>query len=177
MIILLMPTFSMTCIGYLCDKQTYNYVKTNTFGNENQLTEQQKMLLHIPLNALKSSLLSFLPFFIIPLVRFFGDVSDLARFHGYVIIFCFIQGSRITIILTCLLKANKVNQVEMSREQAREERRKWENENSFKAKKTKSNIALSEKKPSTNKVEHSDSINKDKRQILDPSLLKMIMDN
>ena len=65
----------------------------------------------------------------------------------------------------------------MSREQAREERRKWENENSFKAKKTKSNVALSEKKPSTNKVENSDSINKDRRQMLDPSLLKMIMDN
>ena len=65
----------------------------------------------------------------------------------------------------------------MSREQAREERRKWENENSFKAKKTKSNVALSEKKPSTNKVENSDSINKDRRQMLDPSLLQMIMDN
>ena len=218
-----MPTFIMTCIGYVCDKKTYNYVKTNTFGNENQLTEQQKMLLHIPLNAVKSSLLSFLPFFIIPLVRFFGDVSDLARFHGHVIVFCFIQGSRITIILTCLLKANQVNQVEVSREQAREERRKWENENSFKAKKARNNVALDRKRPSTNSmeqsvfrnkanlaeisrgqgreerrkwenedffkakktksnvatniIEQSDSRNKERRQILDPSLLKMIIDN
>ena len=167
----------MTCIGYICDKRTYNYVKTNSYGNENQLTEQQKMLLHIPLNAVKSSLLSFLPFFIIPVIRFFGDVSDLARFHGYVIVFCFIQGSRITIILTCLLKANRVNQVEMSREQAREERRKWEKENSFKAKKAKTNVALSEKRLSTNNIAQSDSRNKDGRQILDPSLLKMIIDN
>ena len=126
-----------------------------------------------------------------------------------------------------MLKANQVNQVEVSREQAREERRKWENENSFKAKKarrnvaldrnrpsnsmeqsvfrnkanlaemsrgreerrklenedffkakkTKSNVALSEKKSSTNNIGQSDSRNQDRRQILDPSLLKMIIDN
>ena len=177
MIISLMPIFIMTCIGYVCDKRTYNYVKANSFGNENQLTEQQKILLHIPLNAVKSSLLSFLPFFIIPIIRFFGDVSDLARFHGYIIVFCFIQGSRITIILTCLLKANKFNQVEMSREQAREERRKWENENSFKAKKATSNGTLGEKKTSSKNVEKSGRRNNERRQILDPSLLEMIIDN
>ena len=65
---------------------------------------------------------------------------------------------------------NKANLAEISRGQGREERRKWENEDFFKAKKTKSNVA-------TNIIEQSDSRNKERRQILDPSLLKMIIDN
>ena len=65
----------------------------------------------------------------------------------------------------------------MSREQAREERRKWENENSFKAKRAKTNAALDEKKPSNNNMDQSHRINNERRQILDPSLLQVIIDN
>ena len=137
MVMLLIPTFVLSFIGYHCDKKTFKHVKANTFGDQNQLTEHQKMLLRIPLNAIKASLISFLPYIIIPMVKYFGNVSDLTRFHCQIALFSFIQGSRIIIILTCLLKANKVNQIELSREQAREERRRWEQETSFKAKKAR----------------------------------------
>ena len=128
MVMLLIPTFVLSFIGYHCDKKTLKHVKDNTIGDQNHLTEHQKMLLRIPLNAIKTSLISFLPYIIIPMVKYFGNVSDLTRFHCHIALFSFIQGSRIIIILTCLLKANKVNQIELSREQAREERRKWEQE-------------------------------------------------
>ena len=67
--------------------------------------------------------------------------------------------------MTCLLNANKANQVEVSREQAREERRKWEQETSFKAKK-----ALHQK-PKVSKMPQPTQTG---RQILDPTVLKMI---
>ena len=79
--------------------------------------------------------------------------------------FCLIQGSRIVVILTCLLNANKVNQIELSREQAREERRKWEQETSFKAKKVLHQQAIASKTPQPTQTG---------RQILDPTVLKMI---
>ena len=144
MVMLLIPTFVLSFIGYHCDKKTLKHVKDNTIGDQNHLTEHQKMLLRIPLNAIKTSLISFLPYIIIPMVKYFGNVSDLTRFHCHIALFSFIQGSRIIIILTCLLKANKVNQIELSREQAREERRKWEQETSFKAKKAKVQNSLAE---------------------------------
>ena len=125
---LLTPTLILSFIGYHCDRKTFQHVKVNSFGDQDQLTDHQKMLLSIPLNAIKASLISFLPYVIIPMVKYFGNVSDPTRFHCHVALFSFIQGSRIINILTCLLKANKVNQIELSREQAREERRKWEQE-------------------------------------------------
>ena len=80
--------------------------------------------------------------------------------------FCFAQGSRIVVILTCLLNANKANQVEVSRQQAREESRKWEQETSFKAKK-----ALHQQAEEARKTSQPTQTG---RQILDPTVLKMI---
>ena len=176
MVMLLIPTFVLSFIGYHCDKKTFKHVKDNTFGDQTHLTEHQKMLLRIPLNAVKASLISFLPYIIIPMVKYFGNVSDLTRFHCHIALFSFIQGSRIIIILTCLLKANKVNQIELSREQAREERRKWEQETSFKAKKAKvqnspAEIDSNSRSPvsiMSGKTQGSNQL------VLDPALLKMI---
>ena len=75
-----------------------------------------------------------------------------------------------------MLKANKVNQIELSREQAREERRKWEQETSFKAKKAKVQNSLAEinsnsRSPVSTTSEKTQGSN---QLVLDPALLKMI---
>ena len=173
---LLIPIFALSVIGCHCDKKTFKHVKANTFGDQSQLTEHQKMLLRIPLNAIKASLISFLPYLMIPMIKYFGDVSDLTRFHCHIALFSFIQGSRIIIILTCLLKANRVNQIELSREQAREDRRKWEQETSFKAKKAKIQNSLSEiNSNSRSPVSTMSGKTQGSNQlVLDPALLKMI---
>ena len=74
MVMLLIPTFVLSFIGYHCDKKIFKHVKDNTFGDQNHLTEHQKMLLRIPLNAIKASLISFLPYIIIPMVKYFDNV-------------------------------------------------------------------------------------------------------
>ena len=75
-------TFSGTLIAFFCDRLTYLYVKENTFRrNQNQvgpsnhqhsiqaedqgLSDHQKELLKIPLNAVRISLMSFLPLMIL----------------------------------------------------------------------------------------------------------------
>ena len=123
-------------------ERTFEYVRTNTFGDQNQLTDYQKLLLHLPLNALRSPLVSFLPIIIVPFIRFIVDTS--------------------TVTNECQQSPSS----EVSREQAREERRKWEQETSFKAKK-----ALHQQAEEARKTSQRTQTG---RQLLDPTVLKMI---
>ena len=78
-VVFLLPPLIVSCIAHHCDKRTFNYVKDHSLrGNsiemtpnqreaehnlqEQELTDRQKELLKIPLNAIRMSLLSFLPF-------------------------------------------------------------------------------------------------------------------
>ena len=69
-----------------------------------------------------------------------------------------------------------MNQIELSREQAREERRKWEQETSFKAKKAKIQNSLAEiDSDSRSPVSTMSGKTQGSNQlVLNPALLKMI---
>ena len=129
-------------------------MKDNTFGGnknqvrpanhqnniqavENELTDHQKELLKIPLNAVRISLLSILPLIFGLILKFvIGDnLTGLVRLNIALLMLCMLQGVRIVIVLTCLHKATETNQAEISQAKRRADMQEWERMTSFKAKK------------------------------------------
>ena len=189
-----------TVIANICDRLTYDYVKDNTFGGnknqvrpanhqnniqaaENELTDHQKELLKIPLNAVRISLLSILPLIFGLILKFvIGDnITGLVRLNITLLMLCMLQGVRIVIVLTCLHKAAEANQAEISQAKRRADMQEWERMTSFKAKKLRQNndTLSSQPQPSTSSASHDKqplpSIRKQK-QILIPDLLETIME-
>ena len=113
---------------------TFNQREAEHNTQEQELTDRQKELLKIPLNAIRMSMLSFLPFGVTIVLKFLMmDFPDLFRVQIFVMLCFVLQGSRIVIILTCILKANKINQVEISQAERRAQRQEWERTHSFRA--------------------------------------------
>ena len=140
-------------IANICDRLTYDYVKDNTFGGnqnqvgpanhqnkiqaaENELSDHQKELLKIPLNAVRISLLPILPIVFALILRFVigNNVTILVRLYIGLSLLCVVQVVRIVIVLTCLHKATEANQAEISQAKRRADLQEWERMNSFKAK-------------------------------------------
>ena len=197
-------TFSGTLIAFFCDRLTYLYVKENTFRrNQNQvgpsnhqhniqaedqgLSDHQRELLKIPLNAVRISLMSFLPLMILHiLIVILGDnvISPITKLQIVNIIMCMIQSSKIIIILTCLHKATEANQAEISQAKRRADRQEWERLNSFKAKQlrqqTQAQAQSSGPQPSTSSSASQDAGSlpppRNQRQILDAEVLEAIME-
>ena len=191
-LVFLSPPLIVSCIAHHCDKTTFNYVKHHSLrGNsiemtsnqtgaehnpqEQELTDRQKELLKIPLNAIRMSLLSFLPFGVTVILKFLMmDFPDLFRVQIFVMLCCVLQGSRIVIILTCILKANKINQVEISQAEKRAQRQEWERTHSFRAKNPHRRTGQGpehEQIPSHHIQRKSNDL---RRQTLDPGLLENI---
>ena len=192
-LVFLSPPLNVSCIAHHCDKTTFNYVKDHSLrGNsiemtsnqteakhnpqEQELTDHQKELLKIPLNAIRMSLLSFLPFGVTIILKFLMmDFPDLFRVQIFVMLCCVLQGSRIVIILTCILKANKINQVEISQAERRAQRQEWERTHSFRAQNPKrpghGQGPEHEQIPSHHVQIQSNDL---RRQTLDPGLLENI---
>ena len=191
---------SCTLIANVCDRLTYNYVKCNTFGrNQNQigpasgqpnieaadqeLSDQQKELLKIPLNAVRFSLITVLPLMFFAALRLLIN-DNLMRMTIILSFLCIMQGSRIVIILTCLHKATEANQAEISQAKRRADRQEWERLNSFKAKQlrqqTQAQAQASGPQPSTSSSASQDAGSlpplRNQRQILDPEVLEAIME-
>ena len=178
---------SWTLIAHVCDRLTYAYVRDNTFARnsnqigptnhqhnlqaaEQELSDNQNELLKIPLNAVRISLLSFLPLMILPsLILIIGDnvISPITKIQMGTILICIIQSLKIIIILTCLHKATEANQAEISQAKKRTKNLEWEQYHSFKARKAREQALLNnEPQPGTSS-----------NQILDPKLLEQIMDD
>ena len=201
---MLLPVAMATIVAHRCDKSTYHYVRENSFGaNSNQilptmeqggnnqviqrqeLTEHQKELLKIPLNAVQVSLFHFAIIGIFLLIRLFvfmGQLSIMFRAVAVSSVFCMLQASRVVIILTCLHKANVLNQAELSRSERRAQRQEWERKHSFRAERHQS-----QSQPSTSsgsgrsRISAPKSISTQndfrvKKQILDPTLLQEIIE-
>ena len=197
-------TISSTFIAHVCDRLTYNYVKDNSFRkNMNQigptndqnniqledqeLSEGQKELLKIPLNAVRISLMSFLPLMILPIIiLIIGDnvLPPITKYHIGATITCMVQGSKIIVILTYLHKATEANQAEISQAKRRADMQEWERLNSFKAKQlrqqTQAQAQPSGPQPSTSSSASQDAGSlpppRNQRQILDPEVLEAIME-
>ena len=201
---ILLPVAIATIVAHRCDKLTYYYVKENSLGtNSNQilpimeqggnnqaiqrqeLTEHQKELLKIPLNAVRVSLFHFAIIGIFLLIRLFvfmGQLSILFRAVAVSSVFCFLQASRVVIILTCLHKANVLNQAELSQSQRRAQRQKWERTvrtHSFQAERHRNqeqtrtmsgSCSSSVSKTSAPKSFQTQDNFRGNRQILDPTL-------
>ena len=192
-----------TFIANICDRLTYAYVKDNTFGGnknqvqpanhqnniqaaENELTDHQKELLKIPLNAVRISLLSFLPSIIGLVLKFvIGDnLTGLVRLNIALSMLCMLQGVRIVIVLTCLHKATEANQAEISQAKRRADLQEWERMTSFRAKRlrqqSQNNDTLSSQpQPNTSSAsQDKESLPslRQQKQILDPDLLETIME-
>ena len=190
-LVFLLPPLIVSCIAHHCDKTTFNYVKDHSLrGNsiemtlnqreaehnsqDQELTDRQKELLKIPLNAIRMSLLSFLPFGVTIILKFLMmDFPDLFRVQIFVMLCCVLQGSRIVIILTCILKANKINQVEISQAEKRAQRQEWERTHSFRAQNPQrpGQGPEHEQIPSHHVQIQSNDL---RRQTLDPGLLENI---
>ena len=116
-LIKLLPIVILTITAHVCDKLTYKYVETNTFSrtsggrmtkpNEDQenintqnhpLSDHQNELLKIPLNAVRTSMFSILPFGIMIILRFLLiNYSDFVRTQLFVTLICAMQGLRIVL--------------------------------------------------------------------------------
>ena len=195
---------SCTLMAHACDRLTYTYVRDNTFSrNSNQidptihqnnfqtadqgLSDQQNELLKIPLNAVRISLLSFLPLMILPvLILIIGDnvISPITKIQMGTMTICIIQSLKIIIILTCLHKATEANQAEISQAKRRADRQEWERLHSFKAKQLRqqavNSAQASEPQPSTSSstTQGAESLPvlRNQRQILDPELLEVTIE-
>ena len=160
--------------------------QNNIRAAENELSDHQKELLKIPLNAVRISLLSILPLIFGLILKFvIGDnLTGLVRLNITLLMLCMLQGVRIVIVLTCLHKATEANQAEISQAKRRADMQEWERMTSFKAKQlcqqSQNNDTLSSQpQPSTSSASHDKqplpSIRKQK-QILIPDLLETIME-
>ena len=196
------PTGAVTIVAHYCDKLTYKYVETNTFSRSSNgrmtksnedlettnsqghpFSDHQNELLKIPLNAVRTSMFSFLPFGIIIILRFLLiNYSDFVRTQLFVTLICAMQGLRIVLILALLLKANQINQAEISQAEKRAKQQEWEKYHSFKAKKAREeaskNINEPQPGPSSGSLPASKQKLKSstKKPILDPRLLEQIME-
>ena len=153
---------------------TLNQREAEHNSQDQELTDRQKELLKIPLNAIRMSLLSFLPFGVTIILKFLMmDFPDLFRVQIFVMLCCVLQGSRIVIILTCILKANKINQVEISQAEKRAQRQEWERTHSFRAQNPQrpGQGPEHEQIPSHHVQIQSNDL---RRQTLDPGLLENI---
>ena len=181
-------------VGHWFDTQTCNFIKENTYGgnghqaqgNNNQgLTDHQRELLKIPITAKRVSLLSISPGAIILLVRLGLEFNDINRFHVLNTILAVLQSLKIAIILTCLLKANEANQVQISAEERRQAMIEWERIHSFRYKKNYQQAAQaleqslpgpsSQSSAAINTQQQASSHQERRRQILDPALLEQII--
>ena len=198
----IIPTGAVTIVANYCDNLTYEYVETTTFSrssggrmtkpNEDlenansqgqQLTDHQNELLKIPLNAVRTSMLLFIPLGIIVILRFLLiNYSDFVRTQLFVTLICTMQGLRIVLILALLLKANQINQREISQAQKPAKQQEWEMYHSFKAKKAREEASKNKNDPQPGPSSHSLPAPEPKpgpsakKQILDPRLLKQIME-
>ena len=92
------------------------------------------------------------------------------------------QGLRIVLILALLLKANQINQREISQAQKPAKQQEWEMYHSFKAKKAREEASKNKNDPQPGPSSHSLPAPEPKpgpsakKQILDPRLLKQIME-
>ena len=185
----------VSLVGHWFDNQTCEFVKENTFGgnsnqaqgfNDNQgLTEHQKELLKIPITAKRVSLFSILPGIIALVIKFVLGFDDIVRLHLLATLISIQQSLRIVIILTCLLKANEANQIQLTREERRQELIEWERTHSFRYQKNyqQARQALDQSLPgpsfqsskARNTQQQVSSQQERKRQILDPALLEQII--
>ena len=150
-----------------------------------ELTEHQKELLKIPLNAVRVSLFHFTIIGIFLLIRLFvfmGQLPILFRAVAVSSVFCILQASRVVIILTCLHKANVLNQAELSQRERRAQRQEWERKHSFRTEKHKNQSQQSTSSRSgTSEISVPKSIPTQndfrvKKQVLDPALLEEIIE-
>ena len=186
-------------VGHCFDNLTCEFVKDNSFGgnlnqaqgiNDNQgLTEHQRELLKIPITAKKVSLFSTLPGIIALAIKFGFGVDDIVRIHLMATLVSLQQTIRIVIILTCLLKANEANQVQLSAEERRQARIDWERTHSFRYqenyKQARQALGLDQPPQPGPSCQPSQARNiqrqtpshhqERKRQILDPGLLEQII--
>ena len=198
-----LPVVFVTIIAHKCDKLTYNHVKNNTMmGYSNQifpiqdgnvqtteeLTEYQREVLKIPLNAVKASLLSFSIFGFFGIMRILRGsfLTQMGILQVYPLAICSLQGLRIIVILTCLHKANESNQAEISRSERRAQRQEWERTHSFRAERIQTqehrsavsdgHLASSSRIISPKHSSPKNTKSFAKRQILDPQTLEKIIE-
>ena len=160
-----------------------NEDQENINTQNHPLSDHQNELLKIPLNAVRTSMFSILPFGIMIILRFLLiNYSDFVRTQLFVTLICAMQGLRIILILALLLKANQINQAEISQAEKRAKQQEWELYHSFKAKKAREeaskNINEAQPGPPSGslsapepKAEFST-----KKPILEPRLLEQLME-
>ena len=121
----------VSLVGHWFDTMTCQRIKDNSYGgnynqvqgfNDNQsssqeLTEHQKELLKIPITAKKVSLFSISPGIIVLALKFVFGVDEIVRIHSFITLLSLQQSIRIVIILTCLLKANVANQLQLPKKE------------------------------------------------------------
>ena len=150
----IVPSGLVTIIAHVCDKLTYEYVRTHTFSrsadgkiikpedsqqntnDQEPLSDHQNELLKIPMNAVRASMLSFGPIVMIIILRYMmKNFSGFARTEMFVTLICIMLGCRIVLTLSLILKATEANQAEISQAKKRAKNLEWEQYHSFKAKK------------------------------------------
>ena len=173
-------TFSRTSGGRMTKP---NEDQENINTQNHPLSDHQNELLKIPLNAVRTSMLSFLPFGTMIILRFvLINYSDFVRTQVFVTLICAMQGLRIVLILALLLKANQINQAEITQAQKRAKQQEWEKYHSFKAKKAREeaskNINEPQPGPSSGSLPAPEQKPEPstKKPILDPRLLEQIME-
>ena len=182
----IVPTGLLTIVAHICDKLTYEYVRTHTFlrsadrkmikpenhqesaEDQEPLSDHQNELLKIPLNAVRASMFSFGPIVMIIILRFMmKNFSGFARTEMFVTLICIMLGCRIVLTLSLILKATEANQAEISQAKKRAKNLEWEQYHSFKARKAREQaLQNNEPQPGTSS-----------NQILDPKLLEQIMED
>ena len=189
----------VSLVGHWFDTMTCQRIKDNSYGgnynqvqgfNDNQsssqeLTEHQKELLKIPITAKKVSLFSISPGIIVLAIKFVLGVDGIVRIHSFITLLSLQQSIRIVIILTCLLKANVANQLQLTAEERRQEMIEWERIHSFRYKENykQARQALEQSLPgpssqpskARNNQQQASSHQERRRQILDPALLEQII--
>ena len=190
----------VSLVGHWFDTMTCQLIKDNSYGgnynqvqgfNDNQsssqeLTEHQKELLKIPITAKKVSLFSISPGIIVLALKFVFGVDEIVRIHSFITLLSLQQSIRIVIILTCLLKANVANQLQLTAEERRQEMIEWERIHSFRYKENykQARQALEQSLPGpssqpskarNNQQQASSHHQERRRQILDPALLEQII--
>ena len=189
----------VSLVGHWFDTMTCQLIKDNSYGgnynqvqgfNDNQsssqeLTEHQKELLKIPITAKKVSLFSISPGIIVLAIKFVLGVDEIVRIHSFITLLSLQQSIRIVIILTCLLKANVANQLQLTAEERRQEMIEWERIHSFRYKENykQARQALEQSLPGPssqpskvrNNQQQASSHQERRRQILDPALLEQII--
>ena len=156
-------------------------------NNTSELTEYQREVLKIPLNAVKASFLSFIVFGFFGITRIlWGNyLTQMKILQVYTLAISVLQGLRVVVILTCLHKANEPNQAEISQSERRAQRQEWERTHSFRAERLQNlqhNNSISAGHLATSsRISPPKNINSDSKslvrgQILDPQILGEIIE-